>query len=135
MPKIKPGGFLIIDDAHRFLPSDSRSPNAHTHYGSRWAGLGTGCCRPEPLAHDLAQLGGQRHRDIREALTSIIHRCGWRLLDSVKSRVRTCGDGHAGLRIAAAWPPGMGWQPDLVGDTHLACSPAIADVVFLTERI
>lgn len=30
MPKIKPGGLLIIDDAHWFLPSDSRSPNART---------------------------------------------------------------------------------------------------------
>jgi predicted O-methyltransferase YrrM len=31
MPKIKLGGFLIIDDAHWFLPSDSRSPNARTY--------------------------------------------------------------------------------------------------------
>ena len=30
MPKIKPGGFLIINDVHWFLPSNSRSPNART---------------------------------------------------------------------------------------------------------
>jgi predicted O-methyltransferase YrrM len=30
MPKIKPGGLLIIDDANWFLPSDSRSPNSRT---------------------------------------------------------------------------------------------------------
>ena len=28
LPKIRPGGFLIIDDAHRYFPTDSRSPLA-----------------------------------------------------------------------------------------------------------
>lgn len=28
LSKLKPGGLLLIDDAHRYLPSNSRSPNA-----------------------------------------------------------------------------------------------------------
>ncbi len=30
MPKIKPGGLLIIDNVHHYLPCQSRSPNART---------------------------------------------------------------------------------------------------------
>lgn len=30
MPKIKPGGMLIIDNAHHYLPCQSRSPNSRT---------------------------------------------------------------------------------------------------------
>ena len=31
LPKIKPGGMLIIDNVNWFLPSQSRSPNSRTH--------------------------------------------------------------------------------------------------------
>lgn len=31
LDKIKPGGYLVIDDVHRYLPSESRAPFARTH--------------------------------------------------------------------------------------------------------
>lgn len=33
LPSIKPGGLLVVDDVHRYLPSTSRSPGAVPHHG------------------------------------------------------------------------------------------------------
>ncbi len=54
---------------------------------------------------------------------------------ALEARSPALWDGHAGPRIAAAWSPRMGWQPDLADDNHLAYSPEIAGVIFTTESI
>ena len=68
LPKIKPGGMLIIDNVNWYLPCRSKAPNSRTaaaRPGNRRLGRGLAAARR--VAHDLDELRRVGHGHLHQA--------------------------------------------------------------------